>query len=130
MPIHGLVIAYRKPDTTPTEFQNHYENNHVPILQRLAGEDFFLSHQRFYLARGEAIPAPATVVLGDDQDFEYDALTIVTFKDQEHMNRFYAKIGTPEAKKEIEEDEARFLDRTRLKVILIGDVRKTVNESA
>lgn len=129
MPIQGLIIAYRKAGLTPAEFQTHYENNHVPILQRLAGDDFFLSHQRFYLARGDGVPAPAMVVLGGDQDFDYDALTIVTFKDKEHMDRFNAKTNTPKARQEIEEDEARFVDRSKLKIVIFGDVKETVNKA-
>ncbi|QKX59595.1 uncharacterized protein TRUGW13939_06732 [Talaromyces rugulosus] len=128
MPIQGLIIAYRKPGLSPAEFQTHYENNHVPILQRLAGDDFFLSHQRFYLSRGDGVPTPATIVLGGDQDFDYDALTIVTFKDKEHMDRFNAKTGSPEARQEIEADEERFVDRSKLKIVLFGDVKETVNE--
>ncbi|KAJ5105586.1 hypothetical protein NUU61_002933 [Penicillium alfredii] len=129
MSIRILLFATRKPTLTPAEFKAHYENNHVPLIQRLAGADFPATHIRRYLARSTEPNSdgeyPATVLFGSQEEFGYDAVTEVVFSDQEAKQRFFAKLTAPEAKKLLEEDEELFLVREKLSVVVIGDCLET-----
>ncbi|KAJ5092971.1 hypothetical protein N7456_008832 [Penicillium angulare] len=125
MAIRLLLFAYRKPGLSPLQFKTHYEDIHVPLIKSLAGDDFPVLHSRRYLHRGNDLndnnEYPATVFVGDQDSFKYDAICELVFNSQEAMERFRDKTGTPEAKAALEEDELKFLDRTKLKIVLLGD---------
>ena len=53
MTVSILLLAYRKPGTTPEQFQAYYEEKHVGLVKELAGEDYPLSHTRRYIQRVE-----------------------------------------------------------------------------
>lgn len=135
MPIKALIYAYRKAGLTPTDFKTHYES-HITLLKTIAGSDFPLSHKRHYVARSnvETVPegastrnalTPATVLVGQQSDFDFDAYAEVMFADQVSFEAFGAKIYAPEAAARIRADEERFLDRERLGIVLLGEVVET-----
>lgn len=33
-----LIVAYRKPDLTPEEFRDYYNDRHVPLIREITGE--------------------------------------------------------------------------------------------
>ena len=78
-----MLVIYRKPEISPEAFKEHYEKTHVPLLNSLAG-DQFPKHFRNYVQRSSSsnetgAPGPtfpASVIFGQQQDFEYDCLTI------------------------------------------------------
>ena len=64
MPYSVLVYIYRKKGTSPKQFKEHYETKHVPIIQRLSGNLFPMSHSRHYMAyvpQTGSTPASAAV---------------------------------------------------------------------
>lgn len=128
-----LLIVYRKPGLTPDEFKQKYEN-HVQLVKRLAGDDFPLSHTRRYIARtvvdeadGDGVNAktPATVIIGSQDAFPYDAVAELTFTDQAAFQAFGAKMMSPPASEELAVDEEGFLDRPKLQIVVLGDVVET-----
>ncbi|KAI0424466.1 EthD domain-containing protein [Xylaria sp. FL1042] len=134
MPYSVLIFAYRKPGTTPNQFKAHYEGVHVPLIRDLAGASFPLSHTRRYLHRSENQTdgntarnpsTPATVLLGTQDDFDYDAITELTFEDAAAFQTFFGLMQQPEIAAKIAADEETFLDRTRMPVVVLGDTTET-----
>ncbi|PWY88823.1 hypothetical protein BO94DRAFT_574830 [Aspergillus sclerotioniger CBS 115572] len=122
MPFQILLLAHRKPTLSPTTFHTYYES-HIELLKRVTGSDFPLSHRRSYIARTttttntppsptsvEEASHPATLLLGQQSNFPFDAIAELTFEDRAAFERFTAKIQEPENKRLIEEDEERWSD--------------------
>ncbi|KAE8148616.1 EthD domain-containing protein [Aspergillus avenaceus] len=133
MPFKALLYITRKAGTTPTEFRNHYENVHMPLIKGLAGPDFPLSHKRYYLARpapGEDDTYPAVVLMGSQTDFSYDAVTEVTFGSEEAMKVFFGRRMEPGTKEIIDADEEKFLESSKVRAVILGEVNETLGESS
>lgn len=135
MPVKAVLYAYRKPGLSLEDFRTHYEA-HVELIKRLAGDDFPLTHTRHYIARStvETAPegattrnatTPATVLAGQQSDFDFDAYAEVTFADQAAFDAFGAKIYAPDAAAQLHADEEKFLDRSRLGIVMLGEVVET-----
>jgi EthD domain len=133
MPYTILLLAYRKPGVSPTEFKSHYESSHVPILQSIAGSLFPTSHTRRYIHRvqgsadggADNTSHPATVLIGEQADFEYDAIVELVFDNEAAFHAFSARISESEAAERIARDENLFLDRAKMKAVVVGDCNVT-----
>ncbi|KAJ5733975.1 hypothetical protein N7493_002761 [Penicillium malachiteum] len=135
MSVKAIMYAYCKSGLSFEEFKKHYED-HAELVKRLSGQDFPLSHKRIYVARStvEVAPegaternllTPATVLVGKQSDFDFDAYAELTFTDQAALQAFSAKIYAPAAAAEIAADEDKFLDKSKLGIALLGDVIET-----
>jgi len=89
------MYAYRKPGITPEEFQHHYENVHLPLVQALTGSLFPQSHTRLYIQRNHREggakrnqTTPATVLNGTQELFNYDAVATMKFSSQDAFQAF------------------------------------------
>ncbi|KAI0188866.1 EthD domain-containing protein [Astrocystis sublimbata] len=134
MPYSVLIFAYRKPGTTPEQFKTHYEGSHVPLVRSLTGAKFPLSHTRHYLHRTEQQSegnsarnpnTPASVMIGTQEEFDYDAFAELKFEDEAAFQAFFALTQQPENAQKIAADEELFLDRARMTVVLKGDTTVT-----
>ena len=143
MPFTILIYSYRKPGTTPAAFKSHYELRHVPLIKSLTGSNFPQYHKRFYVQRSEDVAAnntnddkhedhnnnnnryPATVLVGTQPDFQYDALAEVTFEDAAKFQTFMGIVSQGEAKEMLARDEAMFLDRARITAVVVGETAVT-----
>lgn len=129
-----LIFAYRKPGTTPEQFRAHYEGKHVPLVKELSGEHFPLSHTRRYIHRtaGEAADTernagfPATVLIGSQRDFDYDAFAELSFVDAGAFQTFFGVCQQPQNAARIAADEEQFLDRSRMTVVVVGETISTM----
>jgi len=117
-PVVAVLFLWKRSDLTFEQFKAHYENVHMPLIQSLAGEDFPLSHVRRYVT-------DSNVLFGTKADFPYDAMLEITFADSAHFARFSAIVSDGEAKRLREEDEARFVDMTKMTGIWGLDERIT-----
>ncbi|KUL85273.1 hypothetical protein ZTR_07977 [Talaromyces verruculosus] len=138
MSVRVLIYAYRKPSLSLEDFKKHYEE-HVNLIKRLTGDDFPLSHKRYYIARTlvssedsknitgtERNPTtPAIVFAGQQSDFDFDAYAELTFASQEALQIFTAKVQAPDAAAQVSADEEKFLDRSKLGIAMLGDVIET-----
>ncbi|KAJ5626668.1 hypothetical protein N7528_004095 [Penicillium herquei] len=135
MSVRSFIYAYRKPGLSLTEFKTHYEA-HAALLKEIAGEDFPLSHKRNYIARTTVETStegssernaltPATVLVGKQTDFDFDAYAELTFADQGSFQAFCAKVYAPEAAARIAADEEKFLDKSKLGIAMLGDIIET-----
>lgn len=132
MTYHILIFAYRKPGTDPAAFKSHYESSHVPLLQSIAGSHFPKAHIRRYVHRTESSASstndkdyPATVLAGVQSDFEYDAIAELVFDDESAFQTFFGVVSQPGAADKIAKDEEMFLDRLKMKVVVLGDCLTT-----
>ncbi|KAJ5665785.1 uncharacterized protein N7477_008233 [Penicillium maclennaniae] len=136
MTIKVLIHAYRKPGISPSVFKQLYEA-HIDLLKYISGDDFPLSHKRSYIARStidssaESLTTPrnastpARVIVGLQSDFDFDAYAELTFEDKTAYDAFLAKVYAPEAAAKIAADEEKFLDRSTLAIVTLGDVFET-----
>ncbi|KAI1173434.1 EthD domain-containing protein [Nemania sp. FL0916] len=129
-----IIFAYRKPGTTPEQFKAHYENTHILLVRELTGAHFPLSHTRRYIHRSENQAAdntarnpntPATVLIGTQDDFDYDCYAELTFEDVNAFQTFFGITQKPDIAAKIQADEEKFLDRTRMPVVVLGDITET-----
>ncbi|KAL2867519.1 EthD domain-containing protein [Aspergillus lucknowensis] len=125
------VFVTRKPGLTPSDFRNHWENKHIPLLQRLGGSLFPLNHSRHYLAREETVDGdggycdfPVTPLVGESADFTYDGFAVVTFASESAFRGFLSVMISDE----VQEDEERFTDREKMRAVVLGEVRVTPGE--
>ncbi|KAJ5759986.1 hypothetical protein N7520_007142 [Penicillium odoratum] len=135
MPIRVLVHAYRKPGLSTEDFKKQYEA-HVDLIKRISGNDFPLSHKRTYMVRQSVDVAPegassrnpttpAVVLAGQQSDFDFDAYAELTFLNEDAFRAFGLKIRAPDAAAQIAADEEQFLDRSKLGIVMLGDVSET-----
>ncbi|KAJ6078198.1 uncharacterized protein N7446_001134 [Penicillium canescens] len=113
MSLKVFIYAYRKPGLSLEEFKKHYKD-HVDLVKRLSGEDFPISHKRSYGASDRSFRTPATVIVGQQSDIEFDAYAEPNLGDQAAFQAFSAKVYVPDAAFQIAADEEKFLDKSRL----------------
>ncbi|GMG50995.1 unnamed protein product [Aspergillus oryzae var. brunneus] len=68
---------------------------------------------------------PATVLVGQQTDFDFDAYAELTFADQAAFQAFGAKLYAPDAAAQIAADEEKWLDKSKLAMAMLGDVIET-----
>ncbi|PWY74300.1 hypothetical protein BO70DRAFT_341112 [Aspergillus heteromorphus CBS 117.55] len=138
MPFKLLLFVSRLPHISPEAFKSQYEE-HITLVKRLAGDTFPLLHKRTYLARTTVdIPpegatsrnanTPATVLMGQQSDYDYDVIAEITFADQEGFAAFRQKVSAPdapEAAAELHAHEAKFMDAEKFGIVVVGDVLET-----
>lgn len=122
------MLGQRKAGTTPKQFRDHYENVHMPMMRKLSGDQFPEMHTRYYLQREGSEPFPAAVMMGDQKDFEYDNITIFTYRDKKHFEDNYALFGDEETRKMIAEDEKKFAEK--ITAVFLGEMCSTEGKKA
>ncbi|KAI1409884.1 hypothetical protein F5Y13DRAFT_169163 [Hypoxylon sp. FL1857] len=95
----------------------------MSVIQEMAGANFPLSHTRRYIQRPEG--ENATVIVGSQADFDYDVLAEMVFENEEVYKGFVEVVTKEENAKWIEEDEKKFFDRKRVRIVVLGDTEVT-----
>jgi uncharacterized protein (TIGR02118 family) len=113
-----IVLVRRNSSLSPEAFRDYYENHHVPLATSYIGE-YVESYRRNYptadLSRAEVDPSRQ----GDSAASpSYDCITEFSFRDEERMQAMFAAIAEPEAQAVIAEDEAKFMDRDAMRVLV------------
>lgn len=140
MPYTIVAFIWRKEGTSPSEFKSHYETTHIPLLLRLLGSVFPISHTRFYLARQDEDassfsaehqqqPPQPIIYVGVPEDFDYDVYAELVFDDQPAFDAFYARMREPDVAAQIAADEEKFIARSRLKVVAVQEPLVTTRPS-
>lgn len=96
----ALVLGIAAPNLTLTQYVDHYDNIHVPLVKSLTGDLFPTVHTRYYVG-GPFANASAPV--------DWDSMAVMQFRDQAHAVGFLGMVNQPEIKKRIEEDEHEFM---------------------
>ncbi|EPE29943.1 Dimeric alpha+beta barrel [Glarea lozoyensis ATCC 20868] len=96
------VFLWRKPGISPSQFRNHYETVHIPLLRTKVGSSFPLTHSRHYLTRTPNSLGSSdnsndnhkpTILGGKPEDFDWDVYSEMVFQDYEHFGVFAQKMG-------------------------------------
>ena len=127
MPYTVIVHETRHPSLTPTEFADHYDNVHIPLLKEVVGEAFPVSHHRYYFKRaGEGGEATPLVFYGTTEDFDYDAVVLMIFEDIEHFIGFKDAYEKSPRKAEIDAEEDTFIIKSKMKAVASEDAHVTL----
>ncbi|KAI1772786.1 hypothetical protein F4818DRAFT_139720 [Hypoxylon cercidicola] len=122
MTFQVLIVGHRLPGVSSAQFKHHYEK-HMSHIQEMTGVHFPQSHTRRYIQRTDG--ENATVLVGSQDDFDYDVLAEMVFESKEAWKRFYEILSIEGNAKWIQEDESHFFDRRRVKVVVLGETKVT-----
>lgn len=128
MPYTLVLLVTRKAGLTPTEFKNHWESIHIPLLKAIAGNDFPLSHTRHYTEHKSDTSSwypPETRKFSGPDNFEFDALAVLTFANKAHWERFLVKSMEADAAKKLKEDKEKFQNVAMVKGLFCGETQST-----
>jgi hypothetical protein len=120
-----LVLTARRQDLTPEQYKHHYEEIHIPLLRRLLGDAFPFAQERHYIPRSTDGGSLQSLI--GSGDVAFDCITISVFADEEHLQRAVAESNDTKKKAVREEDEAKFLDTTMTKMMMV-DSKKTCTD--
>jgi hypothetical protein len=118
-----LIFVSRKPGLSHSDFKTYYETSHLPLLRFFAGALFPKHHKRYYLNFDK--DDKPEVLQGDKAVFDFDAIAEVSFDDKSHFQAFLESLRGEEAHKKLTQDEDKFSDRGKLKIVVVGDVQET-----
>jgi EthD domain len=108
----------RKPDMTPEQFRDHYENRHVPLALRLL--PYFSGYARNYIRHDLAYRPEG---LGVDNAPQFDVVTEVTFANDADYDLMMKQLAEPAVSRQIIEDEERFMDRKATLMFFVDEER-------
>jgi hypothetical protein len=130
MPFKVILFAHRKEGITPTQFREHLEGTHMPLIKKFGGDLFPLSHLRRYVARPEEVDGawPPAVLVGDPATVPYDVMTEMTFADEAAFRAFFARYQEEEVIKALSEDEKLFMDSSKMTAFVVGEVGETTRD--
>ncbi|MGI5142919.1 MULTISPECIES: EthD domain-containing protein [unclassified Streptomyces] len=104
-----LLSCLKKRDGITSEaFKEYYETNHVPLILSLAPSPTV--YKRHYLIRGDAFN------LREDE-VDFDVVTEMGWEDRDAFQAWMTAVSD----ERVGIDEARFLDRSRTRAVLIDD---------
>ena len=117
-----ILLAKRKAGMSREAFIDYYENQHVPLVGRLApGQS---AYRRNYVRHDRvAIPPDFT------GELEYDVVTEVIWKDRESHARTMEKAADPEIAQQIAEDEEKFFERESMRFFVVETHESDLSDS-
>jgi uncharacterized protein (TIGR02118 family) len=96
--IKVIVVIKKKPELTAEQFRRHYEDVHVPLIDRLL--PFYATYRRNY------VDGPAR---GGPSAFNWDVFTELEFASESDYEAWQAALEQPDVLEQIRADEANFL---------------------
>jgi hypothetical protein len=125
-----FMLVTRKAGLTIEQFKDQYENQHVPLIMDVLKDVLPVSHTRYYLkrneaAKGEADVAPPLVFAGDANTVDYDCISKIELRDEEHFKHFNEAFANSPRKAEIHAHEALFADVEKFRVFAIESTEVT-----
>jgi uncharacterized protein (TIGR02118 family) len=100
-----IILLRRKPGLSHEQFKAYYEANHAPMAVRLFPS--FGDYRRNFIDA-------AAYRERHGEDPEFDVVTEITFHTDADYDAFRATAQRPEVAAEVQADEERFIDRTRM----------------
>jgi hypothetical protein len=123
-PITILLYCYRLPTLSPIEFRTYCEEKHVPLVKSLLGAEHPLTHTRYYTNKDSGF------LVGTPVPDDPDLIAVITFESEDAMQKSMTKRRSDGIREIIEADEEKFMDRSKVKVVSVGeaDVRRTARD--
>lgn len=124
MPVILHMRIYRKSGITNREFRGHYENVHLPLMRKISGDLFPEAHARLYIPFDAGQDksdrqATAQVLAGSPENFNFAAISEITYRDMDHFAAHSALLQSDEHKNAVAEDCDKFMDVTQQAIILL-----------
>ena len=104
-----IALLKKRAGMSRADFRAHYEGNHAPLILAQQGPNM-LEYRRNYLT-GEMINGA--------EDMPFDVISEFVYADRAAFDRAFARMMTPEAVREREEDEARLFDIPAIRVFMV-----------
>jgi hypothetical protein len=128
-----ILFVIRKSSLSFEEFQNHYEHKHIPLSYSLLSDVWPTTFHRRYFARinrkgfgGPANPdRPPLTLRGEMNEMDCDCVAEMTCPSEKDFRKFYKKIYEKEIAAVLAEDENRFLEQGKVRVIVVGETWST-----
>lgn len=105
---------------SPSSFKHYYETVFIPMLKSIVGHDFPLSHTRHYVD-----PTSTPIGALQNEHFQYDVVTVYTFVDKQHWERFQEKCERDENKVMLRQAEDTIIREGGRMEIGVGDTKST-----
>ncbi|EMR61269.1 hypothetical protein UCREL1_11808 [Eutypa lata UCREL1] len=125
MTFNVLIFASRLPGVTPAEFKTYYDTKHMPMIRTMTGRHFPLQHIRKYIQRDPTTAgaeAKAAVIVGSQADFDFDVVAEMVFEHEDAFKKFAEILLREENAKIVDEDERKFFDRERVRMVVLGGI--------
>lgn len=111
-----IILIKRKPGMTREEFEHHYETSHAVFGKRTQGHLWDKYVRNYTTALLEYQPE------ANDSDDSYDAITEIWVKDDAALEEMGRIINEPENNKWVLEDEEKFQDRLKTRILIVKEV--------
>jgi hypothetical protein len=101
-----------------------------PLIVKALKDALPVSHTRYYLKRNEAAKGDADIALpivfaGDASSVNYDCITKIELRDEQHFQDFNVAFANAPERAEIEADEEAFADRSKFRLFPIESTEVT-----
>ena len=117
-----IFLIRKKKGMTSAAFRKHYETTHVGIATEHFG-DLILDYRRNYPTSASVNPVDNSGdVKSQDSAVPYDAVTEMLLQDQTALDEMLRRFASPELHAMIAEDEAAFMDRAALTMMVCEEV--------
>jgi uncharacterized protein (TIGR02118 family) len=123
-PVTALLFCYRLPNVDAEQFRDYIEQTHAPLVKSLLGPKHPLTHTRYYTNKD------AGFTVGSPSSEDADLIAVITFESLEAMQESMSARRADGVREIIEADEAKFMDRSKVKVVVVGekDVGRTMRD--
>jgi len=111
-----VILIKKKPGMSREDFINHYETSHAVIGKRLLGHLWTKYVRNYPKALMEYQPEEHSV------EDSYDAVTEIWLKDEAALEEMGRIINDPANNKLILEDEEKFQDRLKTRLLIVDEV--------
>lgn len=120
-----LVFLKRKPGLSTAEFRDYYESHHRKLGERL------VPGMRRYVRRYiDPLPGPVSGQdTAQDSGPDFDVITELWFDDRAAFDAMIAHTSQPAIAQALAEDEARFIDRTRMIFTGVDEVESDLGQT-
>lgn len=91
----------------------------------MTGRHFPLQHIRKYIQRDPTTAgaeAKAAVIVGSQADFDFDVVAEMVFEHEDAFKKFAEILLREENAKIVDEDERKFFDRERVRMVVLGGI--------
>jgi uncharacterized protein (TIGR02118 family) len=107
-----LLFMKRRPGMSLAEFQDYYENRHVPLCSKYLSSGVSRYLRRFITPH----PNPET---GATEELEFDVITELWFEDEATFRGTVKYLSTSVMPDEVVNDEKQLFDRRRMRMATV-----------
>jgi uncharacterized protein (TIGR02118 family) len=115
-----IILLKRKPGLSREEFRRHYETRHAPLAMKYL-DHLLLDYRRNYPQREFSYLASNSTTM--ESGGSYDAVAEMVVQDTAALEEMYRILADPEVKSVIGKDEATFLDRDSIRIMVCEEER-------